>query len=132
MSNTLNFTVRDYRQPPVTRAQVDGARGVLTAYRVLAFLTGVLLPTGCILLIVKGLSSAELEPATGYVWIAHGWCFFVYVIVTAVLGFKLRWPLPRYVLIGLAGTIPTMSFVAEHFVTKAIRESTQPVPAVRD
>jgi hypothetical protein len=28
----------------------------------------------------------------------------------------------------LAGTIPTMSFVAEHFVTKAVREA-QPVPA---
>ena len=53
------------------------------------------------------------------------------VIVTAILGFKLRWPLPRYVLVMLAGTIPTMSFVAEHFVTRATRNAAadQPVAA---
>ncbi len=52
-------------------------------------------------------------------------------MVTATLGVRLRWPLPRFVLVMLAGTIPTMSFVAEHYVTRAVREATeaQPVPA---
>jgi hypothetical protein len=55
------------------------------------------------------------------------------VIVTVSLGFRLRWPPLRYVLVLLAGTIPTMSFVAEHVVTRALRRATtdQPVP-VRD
>ncbi len=46
-----------------------------------------------------------------------------------MLGFKLRWPLARYVLVMLAGTIPTMSFVAEHFVTRATRAAAGGQPA---
>jgi integral membrane protein len=126
----LGRALTDHRQPPVTAEQVRNASGVLKAYRFLAFLTGVVLISGCIALILKYGTDLDMEPGTGFLWVAHGWFFFIYVIVTAVLGFKLRWPLPRYALVMLAGTIPTMSFVAEHFVMKAIRAA-QPVP-VRD
>jgi integral membrane protein len=85
--------------------------------------------SGCVALILKYATDLDMEPGTGYLWVAHGWCYFVYVIVTAMLGFRLRWPLPRYALVMLAGTIPTMSFVAEHFVTKAVKTA-QAVPAV--
>ena len=120
----------EYRQPPITPARLQSAQGLLKAYRFLAFLTGVILLSGCVALILKYATDLHMEPGTGYLWIAHGWCYFVYVIVTAMLGFRLRWPLPRYALVMLAGTIPTMSFVAEHFVTKAVTEA-QAVP-VRD
>jgi integral membrane protein len=120
----------DHRQPPVTPAQVQSAAGLLKAYRFLAFLTGVILLSGCVALILKYGTDLHMEPGTGYLWIAHGWCYFIYVIVTAMLGFRLRWPLPRYALVMLAGTIPTMSFVAEHFVTRAVKTA-QAVP-VRD
>ena len=123
-------TLLDHRQPPVTPAQVQAAAGLLKAYRFLAFLTGVILLSGCVALILKYGTDLHMEPGTGYLWVAHGWCYFVYVIVTAMLGFRLRWPLPRYALVMLAGTIPTMSFVAEHFVTKAVKTA-QAVP-VRD
>ncbi len=120
------------RQPPVSRARLDSAAKNLTRYRIMAFVTGVILITGCVLLIVQAVGPS-LEPATGFVWVAHGWLFLVYVLVTAALGFKLRWPLPRYALVMAAGTIPTMSFVAEHFVTRAARaaaaeDGRQPVP----
>ena len=128
----LGRSLVDYRQPPVSATRVAGARGVLRAYRFMAFLTGVVLISGCIALILKYATSLHMEPGTGYLWIAHGWFFFIYVIVTATLGFKLRWPLPRYILVMAAGTIPTMSFVAEHFVTRAVRaaaaQSAVPVP----
>jgi integral membrane protein len=125
----LGRSLTDHRQPRVTAVQLDSAQGTLKVYRFMAFLTGVILLSGCIALILKYATDLRMEPGTGYLWIAHGWCYFVYVIVTAVLGFKLRWPLPRYVLVMLAGTIPTMSFVAEHFVTRAVRNAAQPVPA---
>jgi hypothetical protein len=53
--------------------------------------------------------------------VAHGYLYLVYVIVTGILGLRLRWPLARFVLVMLAGTIPTMSFVAEHYVTRQTR-----------
>jgi integral membrane protein len=120
----------DHRQPPVPAAKVAAAAGTLRAYRFMAFLTGVVLLSGCVALILKYGTSLDMEPGTGYLWVAHGYLYLIYVIVTGVLGFKLRWPLARYLLVMLAGTIPTMSFVAEHFVTRATRAAgtDQPVP----
>jgi len=111
----------DYRQPPVPAANVAKASTTLKLYRFMAFLTGVVLISGCVALILKYATDLDMEPGTGYLWVAHGYLYLVYVIVTGVLGFKLRWPLARYVLVMLAGTIPTMSFVAEHFVTRDVR-----------
>jgi integral membrane protein len=124
----LGRGVLDYRQPPVPADKVAAAAGTLKLYRFMAFLTGVVLISGCVALILKYATDLDVEPGTGYLWVAHGYLYLVYVVVTGVLGFKLRWPLARYVLVMLAGTIPTMSFVAEHFVTRAVRSaSTEPV-----
>lgn len=124
----LGRSLLDHRQPPIPAARLAAAQGTLRVYRFMAFLTGVVLLSGCILLIFKYGTSVDVEPETGYVWIAHGWFYLIYVMVTATLGFKLRWPLPRYVFVMLAGTIPTMSFVAEHFVTEAVRNAAEPQP----
>ena len=125
----LGKSLFDHRQPTVPPAKLAKASGVLKAYRFMAFLTGVVLLSGCIALILKYATSWSLEPGTGYLWVAHGYLYLIYVIVTGVLGFRLRWPLARYVLVMLAGTIPTMSFLAEHFVTRATRRAAdQPVP----
>jgi integral membrane protein len=83
----------------------------------------VVLLLGCTALIMKAAGVPHMEPWTGFVWVAHGYLYLVYVVCTAMLGVKLRWPLLRYALVMAAGTIPTMSFVAEHFVTRAVRES---------
>ncbi|MGI8678760.1 MAG: DUF3817 domain-containing protein [Jatrophihabitans sp.] len=121
--------ILDLRQPRLAPAKVDAAKGALGRYRIMAFVTGVVLLAGTVELILKYTTSLHLEPVYGYLWIGHGWLFMIYVIITALLGFKLRWPLARYALVMLAGTIPTMSFVAEHFVTRATKRAaeTQPV-----
>jgi integral membrane protein len=108
-------------QPPVPADRVAAASGALTRYRIMAFVTGVVLLAGCLALVLKALDVPHMEPWTGFIWVAHGYLYLVYVIVTAILGTKLRWPIPRYALVMLAGTVPTMSFVAEHFVTRAAR-----------
>lgn len=109
------------KQPPLPADRVEAASASLTRYRVMAFVTGVVLLAGTIELIVKYTTDVDLEPVYGYLWIGHGWLFMIYVIITGLLGFRLRWPLARYAVVMLAGTIPTMSFVAEHFVTRATR-----------
>ncbi|WP_375479161.1 DUF3817 domain-containing protein [uncultured Jatrophihabitans sp.] len=125
----LRANVFEVRQPPVGAERLRAASKHLTRYRVMAFVTGVVLLLGTIALIVKYSSSTKLEPLTGILWVAHGYLYLVYVIATAMLGFRLRWPLGRYVLVMLAGTIPTMSFVAEHYVTRAARAAAQRDPA---
>jgi len=121
----------DTRQPPVDPARLDAASGALLRYRVMAFVTGVVLLSGTIELIVKYAGGVD-PPGYAVLWIAHGWLFVVYVVITAMLGFRLRWPPLRYLLVMLAGTIPTMSFLAEHVVTKAVRAAAGQPTSVRD
>ena len=109
-------------QPPVPPETVAAAHSRLMRFRVMAFVTGVVLLAGTIMLILKYTTSMDVEPETGYLWVAHGYLYLVYVITVAMLGVKLRWPIARFALVMLAGTIPTMSFVAEHFVTQAVPE----------
>jgi integral membrane protein len=127
----LGKSLVDLRQPPVPAETIERAAGHLLRYRIMAFVTGVVLLAGTIALILKYTTDLHMEPGTGILWVAHGYLYLTYVIVTGILGFRLRWPLARYAVVMLAGTIPTMSFVAEHFVTKQTRAAAQPVE-VRD
>ncbi|WP_280450481.1 DUF3817 domain-containing protein, partial [Nocardia cyriacigeorgica] len=43
-----------------------------------------------------------------------GWVYFIYLIFTADLAVKVRWPSGRTVGTLLAGTIPLLSFFVEH------------------
>jgi integral membrane protein len=96
--------------------------GALTRYRVMAYVTGVVLA----FMTVVGLPYKYLfhQPhALWYSvgWIGHGWLYVIYLITTVDLATRVRWGFGRTVLVALAGTIPFMSFVAEHFVTKDVR-----------
>lgn len=96
--------------------------GALLRYRIMAFATGVVLVSGTIALVLKQVAHVHhMEPGTGLLWVAHGYLYLLYVIATVNLGLKLRWPLLRILLVMLAGTVPTMSFVAEHYVTRDTR-----------
>jgi integral membrane protein len=110
-------------QPTIEPDRLAAASGALTRFRVMAFVTGFVLLAGTIALILKESGVKHMEPGTGILWLFHGYLYLVYVITVAMLGVKLRWPLARFALVMLAGTIPTMSFVAEHFVTRAARSA---------
>jgi integral membrane protein len=101
------------------RSKLDGA---LLRFRIMAFTTGVVLLAGTIALILKDVVGLHhMEPGTGLLWVFHGYLYLVYVITVLNLGLKARWHLVRVVLVALAGTIPTMSFVAEHVITRYVR-----------
>jgi integral membrane protein len=90
----------------------------LLAYRVMAYLTGVLL-----LLLVSSmvLKYGFGDDTLNWSAYAHGWMYLVYLITVALLGAAVRWRPARIVLVALAGTIPLMSFVAERSVTREVR-----------
>ncbi len=109
----------------MTAAQTAAAvkyRRSLLAYRILAFATGIVLLTGTITLIIQDVGHVDsIKTGVGLLWVGHGYLYLLYVIATVNLGFKLRWNFVRVILVALAGTVPTMSFVAEHIVTKQVR-----------
>jgi integral membrane protein len=97
-------------------------RRSLLAFRVMAFATGIVLLTGTITLIIQDAGHVNsIKTGVGLLWVFHGYLYLVYLVTTINLGLKMRWGLIRMVLVALAGTIPTMSFVAEHYVTRYVR-----------
>ena len=94
--------------------------GALLRYRVMAFVTGVML----LLLVFVAMPLKYFADSPGPVAVigtAHGFLFMVYLATALDLGIRLRWNPVRLVLIMTAGTIPFMSFVAERSVMREIR-----------
>ena len=100
----------------------------LLRYRVMANIVGVLL----IVLILIGVPLKYLaadasgaqdagEFITTYLGIAHGWLYMIFLVMAALLARKARWTIPFTVTTLLAGTVPIVSFWAEHRATKAVR-----------
>jgi integral membrane protein len=101
-------------------------RGAFLRYRVMAYVTGIVLGVAFVWLILGRLFWDYADPAVrpdlyGYLWIAHGWLYFLYLIAGVDLAFRVRYSVMRTLGILVAGTIPFMSFVAEHFVHRDIR-----------
>jgi len=89
----------------------------LTRYRVMAYLTGVVL----LILVLVAMPLKYLADQPGLVETVgpiHGVLFIVYCLVTLDLAVRLRWHITRTGLVMLAGTVPFMSFVAERRVAR--------------
>lgn len=89
-------------------------------YRVLAYIVG----TGLVILVLIAvpLKYWAGQPALAtVVGIAHGYLFMVYLLLTFDLARRAHWRLTRVALVGLAGTIPFLSFYAERKVTGWVR-----------
>jgi integral membrane protein len=107
---------------------------VLTRYRVMAYVTGVLLIALTLCVIAQyGLNIHGASTATGVVGFAHGWLYVVYLAFAFDLCSKARWPIGRMAWVLLAGTVPTAAFFVERRVTRELgplviaRESAEPV-----
>ncbi len=93
--------------------------GALLRYRVLAYTTGVLLILLTVAVIFKYTSGDH--GATAIIGLTHGWIYVVYLLLSLDLAVKARFRPLSTVLVLLAGTIPLMSFVAEHYVSLRVR-----------
>jgi integral membrane protein len=95
--------------------------GALTRYRVVAWIVGVLL----IVLVCIGIPLNHIggHPVVSeWVGIAHGMFFYPLFLILAIdLGWRVRMPPLRLLLTLVAGTVPFVSFVAEHETTKWVR-----------
>lgn len=99
--------------------EVDpGLRKWLLAYRVIAYIVGVLLLGLTAGMVLK--YGFHEEGLIGYVAQAHGFGYMVYLAVSFGLARRAGWSLRGTVLVLLAGTIPFLSFVAERTVTRRV------------
>jgi integral membrane protein len=90
--------------------------GALIRFRIIAYLVGT-----CLILLTLGVILRY-----GYGWPTlsqtvspiHGFLYMVYVVAVFDLGRRVDWSLKRMVLVMLAGTVPVVSFYAEHVVSR--------------
>jgi integral membrane protein len=94
------------------------SRGVLLRYRVMAYVTAVLLLVLLFVAVPIQIWGGNKSPEA-IVGMLHGYLYIVYLIVAFEITVKLKVPLVRMVLILLAGTVPFGAFVAERHLTRA-------------
>jgi integral membrane protein len=100
-------------------------KSVLTRYRVLAYVTGVLLVLLCLGMIAKyGFSVDGAEGFTRVVAIAHGWLYVLYLVFAFDLGSKAKWPVAKQLWVLLAGTVPTAAFFVERRISRELADRT--------
>jgi integral membrane protein len=105
---------------PVTTAAVRDAkaRAALGRYRVMAWITGVMLLVLVVEMLLKYVLGAPDALLRWIEWVpfAHGWIYVVYLVTVLDLWSKMRWRFGRLVGMVLAGVVPVMSFVVERRV----------------
>jgi integral membrane protein len=103
-------------------------KNLLTAYRGLALVVGVLLAFGALVAFplkyfaVEGSSLQEFGESASIVWLVHGWVFIVYVVVAFLLSRRAGWSLGFTALALVAGLIPLLIFWVERQVVRRLRE----------
>ncbi|WP_406236739.1 DUF3817 domain-containing protein [Nocardia sp. NBC_01009] len=102
----------------VTPTNTGKITGALLRYRVLAWVTGLWL----LLLTAEIIAKYGFDVHTpSWIAVVHGWVYFAYLLVTADLAVKVRWPLLRTVGTLIAGTVPLLSFFVEHVNAKKVK-----------
>jgi integral membrane protein len=97
---------------------VETIRKSLLAYRILAWTTGVWLIALCYEMVMKyGFGNDSL----GWIGVVHGWVYFAYLLSAANLAVKVRWPIGKTIGVLLAGTIPLLGIIVEHFQTRDVK-----------
>jgi integral membrane protein len=93
-------------------------RGAALRYRVMAYITGVLIIVVCFVGIPLQVA-AHNNFITNYIGTVHGWLYIVYVVFAYILARKLKMRLGPTVLLLLAGTVPVLTFFVERWMQRA-------------
>ncbi|MBU6148279.1 MAG: DUF3817 domain-containing protein [Actinomycetales bacterium] len=101
---------------------------LITAYRVMSMIVGTVL---VIFILIAMPQKYLLDQPLGVEVISpiHGFLYAVFALIVIMLGFSDRWSLGRMVLILLAGTVPFVSFYAEHRTVEFLRAEGRLAPA---
>ncbi len=98
------------------------SRSLLTVYRVLAYLTAIMLIP--LVFVATPLDLIWHKPAlAGVLGFVHGIAYMVYLVAAFAVSVRLRLPILRILLVLVAGTVPFAGFFAERYVTHAWERS---------
>ncbi|WP_304111456.1 DUF3817 domain-containing protein [Mycolicibacterium bacteremicum] len=107
---------QETQTPVVPLASIQKA---LASYRVLAWATGLWLIALCYEMVMKYVFN---DDSLSWIAVVHGWVYFAYLIATANLAVKVRWPLGRTLGTLISGTVPVLGLIVEHFQTQDVKK----------
>nr|WP_246099898.1 DUF3817 domain-containing protein [Tessaracoccus rhinocerotis] len=113
--------------PGIEPEDVPGIKGALLRYRVMAYVVGVLL----VVLVCVGLPLKYIwDNGAVVTWtgVPHGWLYMILLITAYDLSRRVGWSIKWVLAIMAAGTVPFLSFVAEHHATKDVRRRLAELP----
>lgn len=96
---------------------VEKIRTALIAYRIMAWATGLWLIALCGELVSHFVFHHEIR----WIEVVHGWVYFIYVLAAFNLAVKVRWPIGKTVGVLLAGTVPLLGIIVEHFQSRDVK-----------
>ena len=92
-------------------------RAAVLRYRVMAYITGVLIIVVCFVGIPLQIA-AHNTFIVNQIGTVHGFLYLVYIVFAYLLAQKLHLPVKQTVILLLAGTIPVMTFVVERWMMR--------------
>ena len=102
-------------------------KGLVTTYRVLAFVVGIMLAF-CALVafplkyfVTEGTSLQQFGEDASIMWLFHGWIFMIYVVVAFLLSRRAGWSFGFTIVALVAGLVPLLIFWVEHEVMAKLR-----------
>ena len=106
---------------------MKGLGAAATRFRVMAWVTGVVLASLTVWLVVGygflDYANTESKPDLYRIlWTLHGWLYFIYLVVGVDLCFRMRYGILKTVLVLLAGTVPFMSFLADRVTHRDVQQ----------
>jgi integral membrane protein len=102
----------------IDSARAESVRKALGYYKVMSIVAGIALFILCIVVFIHYVLG-NAKPSETWSPI-HGILYFVYVLATANLGFKVGWSLPRMIRIMLVGFVPVLPFIVEPKVAREV------------
>ena len=103
-----------HTMPGTAGAKIGGA---LLAYRIMAWTTGMWLIALCYEIV----SHLAFHHEIRWIEVVHGWVYFIYVLTAFNLAIKVRWPIGKTIGVLVAGTIPLLGIIVEHYQTKNVK-----------
>ncbi|GAA4687958.1 DUF3817 domain-containing protein [Nocardioides nanhaiensis] len=147
MSELDPHPVQDHHDHDHQAPTAEDVRTPLRAYRVMATVVGVLLVVLCLVglplhygYVVSDAAWLAKDSGTGwqlgsdiseYLGVAHGWLYMIFLFCAFWLSRRARWELGFTAVTLLSGTVPLLSFWAEHRATRRVRAQVPELAAAR-
>jgi len=94
-------------------------RGAFIRFRIMAYIVGVMLLILTFAVIMRyGFGQPTLSKVVSPI---HGFLYMIYLVTVIDVGLRAKFSVVKMVLVMLAGTIPFVSFYAEHRVAEEIK-----------